>query len=263
MPLILLLVCLISTTLGAVAGFSGGVIIKPVLDALGLLPTSTISFCSGCTALAMSISSLIRSRDNGVQVHFNTSTPLALGAVLGGMVGKWSFQLVLTISGREHILSGVQAVLLTVLTIAVFFYVCRKDTLPSLRVENIPVTILIGLCLGFVSAFLGIGGGTNNVAVLFFFFSMDAKEAAKNSIYIIMFSQTSSLISSILMDAVPAFSWSNLLLMIAGGVSGAILGAAISKRLDSDMVERLLRGLLILIIGINIYNIIHSILMLI
>ena len=53
--------------------------------------------------------------------------------------------------------------------------------------------VVIGVFLGIISSFLGIGGGTSNVAVLFFFFSMEAKEAAKNSLYIIIFSQISSI----------------------------------------------------------------------
>ncbi len=38
---------------GAICGIGGGVIIKPVLDAFGVLSVSAISFLSGCTVLAM------------------------------------------------------------------------------------------------------------------------------------------------------------------------------------------------------------------
>lgn len=39
---------------GAICGIGGGVIIKPVLDMLGLASVATISFLSGCTVLSMS-----------------------------------------------------------------------------------------------------------------------------------------------------------------------------------------------------------------
>ena len=37
-------ICIAATTLGAIAGIGGGVIIKPVLDALGGLNVSAIGF---------------------------------------------------------------------------------------------------------------------------------------------------------------------------------------------------------------------------
>ena len=89
--LVMLLVCLIASGLGSVAGFGGGVIIKPVLDALNVLPVSTISFLSGCTVLAMSVVSLIKSRGNGVKLQIRTIMPLAAGAAVGGLIGKWLF----------------------------------------------------------------------------------------------------------------------------------------------------------------------------
>ena len=84
---LLFAVCLVASTVGAVAGYGGGVIIKPVLDALGIMPVSTISFLSGCTVLSMSVASLLRSRGNGVQLRLKTTTPLAIGAAIGGLLG--------------------------------------------------------------------------------------------------------------------------------------------------------------------------------
>lgn len=257
MLLLLFLICFLASTLGAVAGFGGGVIIKPVLDLMGILPVSTISFLSGCTVLAMSVSSLLRTRGNGVKLELRTSTPLAVGAVLGGLIGKWLFQLVKTGFGDEALLGGIQAVCLTVITAGVFAYICTKDRLPSMHTKSIPRAIGIGVFLGVVSSFLGIGGGTSNVAVLFFFFSMDAKTAAKNSIYIIMFSQISSIATALVTHTVPEFQWTHLVLMAMGGVVGAMLGNALSKLMDNRAVEVLLKVLLIGIICIDLYNVVN------
>ena len=152
-------------------------------------------------------------------------------------------------------LGAIQAVCLTVITTGVLVYVCNKDKLPSKHVDNFFVAIIIGIFLGIISSFLGIGGGTSNVAVLFFFFSMEAKEAAKNSLYIIIFSQISSIVSAIMTASVPDFSWVNLLCMVAGGIGGALVGAAISKRIDNKGVEKILKILLMIIIAIDFYNV--------
>lgn len=251
--LVMFLVCLIASGVGSIAGYGGGVIIKPVLDALHILPVSTVSFLSGCTVLAMSAASLVRSRGSGVKLRVRTTTPLALGAAVGGLLGKWLFQLVKT-GADENILGLCQSALLLATTALVWVYTLKKDKLPSYRLESLAVCALAGLILGVVSAFLGIGGGPLNMALLFFFFSMEAKEAAKNSIFIILFSQTASLVSALVQGNVPEFVWYQLALMAAGGVGGALAGAAAGRRMDNRAVERLLMGLMVVIIGINVYN---------
>jgi len=48
--------------------------------------------------------------------------------------------------------------------------------------------------LGMFSAFLGIGGGPINVAVLCILFGFDLRNSARISVFIILFSQISGLI---------------------------------------------------------------------
>ena len=98
---------------------------------IGVLPVSTISFCSGCTVLAMSVVSLIRNRSDGIRLEVKTSALLAVGAVMGGFVGKFLFELVRNVFENENMLGAIQAVCLTVITFGVFLYVCNKDKLPS------------------------------------------------------------------------------------------------------------------------------------
>jgi len=143
--IILFVVCILASSVGAVVGAGGGVIIKPVLDMLGILPVSTVSFCSGCTVLGMSLCSLIRNRNDGVKLQLKTSTALAVGAVTGGLVGKWLFELVKNEFGNERVLGATQAVFLTLITIGVFLYVCNKDKLPSKNVKNIIAAVIIGI----------------------------------------------------------------------------------------------------------------------
>ena len=256
MSFVIFLICFFSSTMGAVAGFGGGVIIKPVMDAFGIYPVSTVSFMSGCTVLAMSVSSLIKTRNNGVLLKVKASTPLAIGAALGGILGKILLETVKSTAGAhgETMLGAIQAVCLVIITTGVFLYICFKSRLKSFRVENIGTCLLIGALLGVISSFLGIGGGTSNVAILFLFFSMDAKEAAKNSIYIIMFSQIASITLSILTGKVPEIPVVSLIFMMAGGVSGALVGSRFTKKLTSAQVEKLLRILLIIIIFIDLTN---------
>ena len=114
---------------------------------------------------------------------------------------------------------------------------------------------MIGLFLGFLSSFLGIGGGPINLVVLFFFFSMNTKAAAENSLYIIFFSQAANLISGIAAGSVPEFRAEVLVLMAAGGIAGGILGRSLNKKMEEKTVDKLFIGLMVAIILINLYNV--------
>jgi len=52
-----------------------------------------------------------------------------------------------------------------------------------------------GIIMGMIGAFLGIGGGPINMALLMFGFGYGIKEAGVKSIVVILFSQSSALIS--------------------------------------------------------------------
>ncbi len=65
MSIIFFAVCFLASIVGAICGIGGGVIIKPVLDAFGVLDVKVISFLSGCTVLSMTTYSVLRSRIGG------------------------------------------------------------------------------------------------------------------------------------------------------------------------------------------------------
>lgn len=255
MAFLLFFICLVASTVGAIVGAGGGVIIKPILDFFGFFSVSTVSFLSGCTVLAMALVSLLISRKSDVKLEVKQSTLLAIGSVIGGIIGKSVFDLLIQHFQNESTVGMIQSIALTIVTVLIFLYVSKKESLPSLHVTSVIPCILIGLLLGFISSFLGIGGGPLNLGVLYFFFSMDAKQAAKNSLYIIIFSQISSLSLTIGRGIVPDFSPIYLLVMIAGGVGGALIGRQCSKHLSNKAVEKLFQGMMIVIILINIYNI--------
>ena len=115
----------------------------------------------------------------------------------------------------------------------------------------------IGLVLGLLSAFLGIGGGPINLAVLYYFFSMDTKTAALSSLYVILFSQSASFISTVARGAIPEFEWPVLLVMVVGGILGGNLGRSISKKLSNSDVDQLFFWLLTVITAISCYNLVN------
>ena len=258
MLLLFFAVCLGASTIGSICGIGGGVIIKPVLDTLGLLDVVTINFLSGCTVLAMTAYSVAKSKLSGVsQIDKRNSLPLALGAAVGGIIGKWAFSYIRAMSENPNRIGMVQAVCLALVTAGSLLYTVRKDKIKAMKIESRAVCLLIGAALGVMSSFLGIGGGPINLVVLYYFFSMSTKEAVENSLYIIFFSQIASLVSTLVTKSIPAFSASILLVMIAGGIIGGICGRAVNGKMKESTLERLFIVLMMAIIIISLYNFIN------
>ena len=184
-----------------------------------------------------------------------TGFPLEIGAAVGGLIGKWLFSYVKSLSSDPNKVGAVQALCLLIVTLGTLIYTIYKAKIKTYEVDSSIVFVLIGIFLVIMSSFLGIGGGPINLVVLFFFFSMSTKLAAENSLYIIFFSQIASLISTIVTGSVPDFQIGVLVLMVAGGIAGGICGRAINKKIDEKTVDKLFIALMVLMIVINIYNI--------
>ena len=222
------LICLVATTVGAISGVGGGVVIKPVFDAMSGMDVSQISFLSGCTVLAMTIVSLLRSR--GEKIELRRGTLLAVGAAVGGLLGKVVFDWVKSLTGSDGLVGVVQSVIMVLLTAGVGVYMFYRAKIPTHNVQN---------------------------AVLYYFFSMDTKQAALHSIYVIFFSQAASFLSSLAMQNVPAFDPIALAVMVVGGVAGGFVGRALNKKMSVKQVDTLFTVLLAVITLISVYNVVR------
>ena len=248
------LICLLATTLGAISGIGGGVIIKPVLDATASISVSQISFLSGCSVLAMSIVSLLSSIGGEAKIDKVRTTPLAIGSAVGGVVGKLLFDIIKNAAANDGVVGTAQSAIMILLTGGVLLYVLNKKYIKTNNIESIFVCITIGLFLGILSSFLGIGGGPINLAVLYFFFSMTTKTAALNSLYMIFFAQAASLIFTFASSSVPETDILALAVMIVSGVAGGFIGRKINKKMSTKAVDILFCCMLVAIIGTSVYN---------
>lgn len=255
MTVIFFTVSILSSIIGSICGIGGGVIIKPVLDATGLMSVSAISFLSGCTVLAMSVVSVYKNlRAKTAKLNVRTATGLAVGAAFGGVVGKSMFQMLKSAVGNENLVGMTQAIVLIIITLGTLIYTIYKKRIRTKNYTQIWLCVVIGVILGVMSSFLGIGGGPINLVVLAYFFSMGTKEAALSSLYIIMFSQITSLVQTVATGTIPDVEITYFLGMVIGGILGGTLGSKVNKKIDEEGVNKLFIILMIVIIGINIYN---------
>ena len=188
------------------------------------------------------------------RVSLRTGTPMAIGAAVGGLLGKQLFSAVKALFENQNMVGSVQAICLALVTAGTLIYTLNKHRIRTHTVEHWAACAVIGLVLGAMSSFLGIGGGPINLVVLYYFFSMDTKTAAANSLYIILFSQLASVLATLVTHTVPDFRWPVLILMVAGGICGGMVGRVLNKQMDNRAVEKLFIALMAVIIAISIYN---------
>ncbi len=244
-----------ASVVGAICGIGGGVLIKPLLDTFGVMSVSAISFLSGCTVLTMSCYSVLKARISGDSlVDLQTGTPLAVGAAVGGVAGKSLFQSLSGMFADAERVGAVQAICLLIITLGTMLYTIQKQKIHTLRLNNGLVCTAIGFLLGILSSFLGIGGGPINLVVLYYFFSMNTKTAAQNSLYIILFSQLTSFLMTVFTRTIPEVSAAVLALMVLGGLLGGVAGRRINKKIREHTVDKLFIGLMAVIILICTYN---------
>ncbi|MHB8963559.1 MAG: sulfite exporter TauE/SafE family protein [Saccharofermentanales bacterium] len=261
MELISFLVSILASTIGAISGIGGGVIIKPVMDATGMLSVSAVSFLSGCTVLSMTLVSVGLSRVRGhvERAGGTVGTLLAVGAVAGGIAGKILFDRLKEIVGRDSLLGAIQAALLLLVTAGSFIYTLYAGRIRTRDVTDPIPVIFIGLLLGLISSFLGIGGGPIHLTALYYFFSMTPKRAAINSLYIILLSQAAGIAATFLGSGVPPVEPLILVLMIFGGVLGGFIGRSINKKISHQTVTRIFQILMAFIIVVCLYNLVKFI----
>jgi uncharacterized membrane protein YfcA len=259
MTLVIFLVCLAASIVGAVSGIGGGVIIKPVMDSFGTFSVTTINFLTSCTVFSMTAVTMIRNRKSAIALDKRIGTLLAIGGVFGGLAGKWIFDWLKKGFGNDTLVGAAQYVVLTVLTLAVLIFVLNKQRFTPKHCSGGVTAFTAGLFLGAMASFLGIGGGPINLAVLYLLFAMDSKTAALNSIYIILFSQAANILLTLVQDRVPQFDPLLLALMVAGGIGGGLSGSWLTKRLSLKGVDRLFCAVMAVIIVISIYNFIRFI----
>ncbi|WP_394863714.1 TSUP family transporter, partial [Paraclostridium bifermentans] len=254
MQIIYFLVALFSTILGSSAGLGGGIIIKPVLDSLGDYALPTINLLSSSTIFIMSIVTVFYQLKKKDKINPKNIIVVATGSVVGGIIGQKLMSFILSKDINIDLINNIQSIIIIILLISVFLYMRNKDNIKSYKINNILAIGLLGLFLGAISAFLGIGGGPINVAAFTILFSMTANEAARNSILVIFFSQGSKIISIAVTTGFSSYNLDMLPYMLVGGVLGGIIGYKINKAASEKSIIKIFNSVTLSIILLNLYN---------
>lgn len=255
---------LIASILGSISGIGGGVIVKPIMDLVGDFNVVTISLLSSITVFSMSVVSLIKSRGKSdIQDEPWSSTSrlvlLGLGSIAGGFVGQEVFNIIFSLVQSDYLMKIIQNSLLLVIIVIVFVFMILSDKIKKYKFTSHSVYVIAGIFLGIVAAFLGIGGGPMNVALLMLLFSFDVKTSMFGSILIIFFSQFSKLALVLFTTGFATVNFQIAIAMIMCAIVGGFIGTWIKKVITSKAVTMVFNCVQIFIMATCIMNIIKSI----
>ena len=246
-------VILVATTLGAFVGLGGGVIIKPVLDFIGKEPRMQVDFLSAAAVFTMSVVSTGKCIKRKQKIDVGIILFIAAGSVTGGWLGSAVMDYIGTFIAQQTI-RCIQAFTLAILLTAVSICVSKNSF--SFNIKNKLAILFVGLVLGFIASFLGIGGGPINVAVLALFFSMNVKDSAVYSVAIIFFSQLSKLITIFATAGFESYAhqWKTLIFILPAAVIGGFIGSSLNRKFDDKLIRKVFVTVMVLLIILNVYN---------
>jgi len=244
------------TCLGSVSGMGGGVLLKPVMDLMGGYDAAQIGVLTASSVFFMALVSVARGFGGQNPLRLATALALGLGAVAGGLLGQALLSHLITSTAGDHFVKLSQNILLASVEVCVLVYAFMKNP-RRLELNHGAFYLATGISLGVFSAFLGIGGGAVNVALLMFLFNMDIKRAAVHSLLIILFSQAAKLLSILAGEGFAAFNLAPLLpCMAAAAVAGSLLGAALTHKLSHKAVLAIFGVMLAAVLCATGYNIV-------
>lgn len=262
-PLIYILLVFLICSICAAAGIGGGVIIKPLFDAISPYDSVTISMISLFAVLAMAVSGVVRHLRMKTVFDKGRALRIAIGAMLGGIAGQRLFDLFRGLfedSTVKLIQNGLLFILLLLVLIHTLFFGKRKQ---EERKPAVYLEIAAVFFAGLFAAFVGIGGGPINICLVVVLYGISVKKAAVYSLIMIVFSQSAKLLTCAFdgtLFSVEASHWLLIFGVALAGILGGLVGSTMNRKLGGKTVARIYLAVLILIILINVYNIVSLLL---
>jgi len=256
MNVVYFFIFLASCILGAIVGLGGGVIIRPILDAIDYHSIDNIGFLTSVAVLIMAGVSTMKKVQDGTKIDVSKAALICVGSLIGGMLGDQLLRVPATIFGEEPL--QIAQTISTIFFLVLAIYFTEKSNL-RYEMTNKILFLLLGTFLGLIAVFLGIGGGPINVPVFMILFSLPVKQATAYSIVVIFFSHLSRLITMGVTGE--AFGYMEfdlpfLPFIIPAAIIGGAIGAIISRKLTDATVKRTFTVTMCLLIVINVFNLV-------
>jgi uncharacterized membrane protein YfcA len=217
-------------------GLGGGLIFSPLFVILGFTKVDAASASLFLNLIAAASAAYTYSRKK--MVDFSLAIPLIVSSGLAAPIGSYLNSRVDTTP------------FLVIMSIVLALAGCRMLMAPPKQAEGIRVGRLkkviggfgIGVCIGLIGGFLGIGGGVFVVPLLIYILKTPTKIAAASSTFIVCFSSLTGFLGYAAMGQI---NWNFILPAAVASFAGGLAGARImSTRLKGKAIRMIFSLLL-------------------
>ncbi|MBU8918233.1 sulfite exporter TauE/SafE family protein [Bacillus sp. FJAT-29953] len=263
---LLLLIGILAGGYGTIVGAGGGFIFVPALLLLFKMEPA-IAAGSGLIIVLINSLSGVVGYAKQEKIQYRTGLTLAIGALPGSFLGVWLLQLY-----SSSYFYVIFATLLVGLGIFLFTknlpeklkrhqpsdgdaYIAAGDSSGNGEVDKEDGRsfekwlIPLGLVIGILSSYLGIGGGWLLVPILIYVFKVPAHNAAATSIFSLCLYSTIGVIAQLFYGHV---DWTSVIFGGIGVIVGSQIGVLLSQKIPGKVIIQMLSVLLIFI-GVRMY----------
>ena len=255
--IIVFFIVLFACTLGASSGLGGGIIIKPLMDAMGGFSAASVNAMSSITILTMTTVSIYKSRYNARFVDWRMVIFFTIGSMLGGIAGNQLLANFIAYAADDNVVTIVQSVLQILIVVLVMLHEIFGDRIPHFHLKNRLAMTLIGVVLGTIAAFLSIGGGIFNRPLLVILLSLSHRSSVFTSLCIIFCAQFADVVTmgvtthfaNVVPGVVP--------FMMVGAILGGSLGGSILACMNEKYLDKIFMATLTIILCLNGFNLLR------
>lgn len=238
--LLLLLIGLLAGGYGVIVGAGGGFVFVPALLIIFHYDPK-IAAGTGLVVVLLNSLSGITGYIKHKRIDYKIGFILSIGAIPGTFLGTWILQY--TSSDMYYLLFAALLLVLGVFLLIKKAPANQEISEASAKQKNkLLVYIVIGLILGTISSFFGIGGGWLLVPILIYVFNIAPHKATATSLFSLTLYSSIGVISQISYGNI---DWSAVFWGGAGVIIGAQLGVALSNRISGKLIIQMLSMLLI------------------
>jgi len=254
--LVYFFIILLVISTSAIAGISGGVVLRPVFDLLGFHSPIEIAFYMRVAVLTMTVSSTLKQIKMGTKIKMDKALTLALGAVFGGWVGQQILEWMVIYLDADII--QVFQNIMSLVALA-FVLIATRPGRKQFGLKGMHWYVLAGFMLGSFASILAIGGGPINVAAFTIVFGITLKEATTYSITTILFTQLSGLVRmSTEYGGFARFDMNLMWFIIPAAIMGGYIGGKLNIKFSNEQVMKVFKFVVVSTILINIINTVQS-----
>jgi hypothetical protein len=136
-----------------------------------------------------------------------------------------------------HLVSGdvLMRIFAVLMLLAGWRMLARNGLSAGMRACNVPRCAGVGVVLGVLTGFLGVGGGFLIVPALVLFAGLDMKRAVPTSLAIIAFNSLGGLVGQL---RYVDFNWALTAAFLGSALAGMFGGTTVARRLSADHIRR-------------------------